>query len=281
MRILILGTTGLLGYALYNQLKEDGYSVFGTIRKHNSTSKRIYSQSIKQVNNLLDENELNPFLEDIKPDIVINCLSLEKINESSLSEINNIFSNFPHMLNKSCRNINAKIIQISSDAVFSGNTGNYCETDTPDPIDEYGRAKLKGELYDQGNLTIRTSMIGHSFFKNKGLLDWFLNQETCSLYTKAIFSGLTVNEISRIISTQILSRKDIEGLFHLSSDPISKYDLLSLVNEIYKSKVNIRTDSSVIIDRSLSSEKFRDLTGYKPPNWEDLIVNMMHESILK
>ena len=99
-------------------------------------------------------------------------------------------------------------------------------------------------------------MIGHDKIKHSGLLEWFMNQKECALYTNYIFSGLTTNELSRIIKDYILINSSLSGVYHVAANPISKFKLLTLVAEIYNLKININKDDSVKMDRSLSQKKF-------------------------
>lgn len=278
MKILVLGSSGLLGFTLTETLYQNGYDVYGTSRSSNNFPKCSFAQKLVIVEDLLDKAELKKLIHRIEPNCVINCLSLENINtlDKNLYEI---YSELPKTLHNICRNVNARTIQISTDAVFSGLKGNYSEFDTPDPIDDYGKAKLLGELSHQDSLTIRTSMIGHNYFSSRGLLEWFLNQSECTLYPNAIFSGLTVNELSKIISKEILPRDEMHGIYHLSSNPISKFELLSLVKKIYKLDTKLNIDDSVAINRSLCSNKFREYTGYQIPLWGELIQSMKNERV--
>lgn len=274
MNILILGSDGLLGFAIFKRLISDGFSVIGTIRKEKSIFKNNFPDSYIQVKNLTDIFELEQLLDKINPDHLINCISCEKISESKSEELEKIFSTLPKMLGEYCTKKNIRLIQVSSDAVFSGKKGNYTEEDVPDPLDDYGKTKLKGEVIKDGHITLRTSIIGHDRFKKRGLLEWFLDQNNCSLFDRSIFSGITTYEFSNIISKIILKNKDLKGLYHISSDPISKFELLSLVKEIYNKETKIKKDSSVEINRSLSSKKFKESTGYSPPNWKEMIISM-------
>ena len=107
--------------------------------------------------------------------------------------------------------------------------GNYAEENEPDADDLYGLSKRLGEVLSETSLTLRTSIIGHELNSNLSLLDWFLSQESkVKGYKKAIFSGLTTIEIGKVLEKIILPNKDLSGLFHLSVNPISKYDLLNL-----------------------------------------------------
>jgi dTDP-4-dehydrorhamnose reductase len=169
----------------------------------------------------------------------------------------------------------SKVIHISTDCVFSGANGFYSENDVPDALDLYGISKLHGEIDYLNTLTIRTSIIGHELSSNLSLVDWFLAQEgAVKGYKNAIFSGLPNIEIARVILDYVIPKSNLSGLIHLSANPISKYDLLMLISEQYRKSITIIPDFELVIDRSLNSDKFRNITGYIPPNWPDLIRSM-------
>ena len=174
--------------------------------------------------------------------------------------------------------MNCKLIHISTDCVFSGKKGFYKENDNPDPIDLYGRSKLLGETVTNNALTLRTSYIGEELITNRGLLNWFLSQnDVVTGFSNAIYSGLPTIEIARVINEYVLPNQELSGLFHLSSEPINKFNLLNLINTIYKKKILIKQDFSNEINRSLDSTKFRQETGYQPIEWEKAI-EIMYES---
>ena len=210
-------------------------------------------------------------------DIIINCIGVVKqLKEANDPELS-IFTNslFPHQLHNVCREINSKLIHISTDCVFSGRRGLYSENDEPDSSDLYGLSKLLGEINDPNSLTIRTSIIGHSINSNHGLIDWFLKQNVkIKGFRKAIFSGLTTLELSKVILKYVLTNNSLNGIIHISNVPISKFDLLNLVSRIYKKSIIISPDDNLIIDRSLNSRKFIKQTGYIPPSWETMIEEM-------
>ena len=141
----------------------------------------------------------------------------------------------------------------------------------------YGKSKYIGEVNNNSNtVTLRTSIIGHELSSNHSLIDWFLSQ-TSSIkgYDNFIFSGLPTVELASIISNYILPNDNLFGLYHVSSDPISKYDLLVLVAEIYGKNIEIIRDKEIILNRSLDSERFQKETGYIPPKW-DVLLKFMH-----
>ncbi len=273
MKVLILGGTGLLGNALLKTLSKK-FETIGTTRINQVRSKLNYVL-IKDVQ---DKKNLTDLIMDANPDVVINCISLRNFNSSSFKELESVYVLFPKILSILSIKFDFKVIHISTDAVFSGKKGNYNENDTPDPIDDYGKTKFLGEPDQENCVVIRTSMIGHSNNGETGLLDWFLKQKDCTLYKNAIFSGLPVNELSKIISDHFIVNSDLEGIFHISSKPISKYDLLSKVRDLYDLKVSITADETYKIDRSLDSSKFRNLTGYRIKSWNDMITKMREEN---
>jgi dTDP-4-dehydrorhamnose reductase len=168
------------------------------------------------------------------------------------------------------------LIHISTDCVFSGKKGRYCEADPSDAEDLYGKSKHIGEVTDRKNtITLRTSIIGHELKSQYALLEWFLAQESSVYgYSKAIFSGVPTNELARIIKDYVLPREDLNGLYHISADPISKFDLLHIIARQYKKEIDIIEDSKVVVDRSLSSDRFFKATGYRAPDWSELIKEM-------
>ena len=166
------------------------------------------------------------------------------------------------------------MIHFSTDCVFSGQEGNYSETDTPDANDIYGRSKLLGEIDYSNHITLRISLIGHELLSNKSLVDWFLSQNQVVGYDRAIFSGLPANHIAHVLDDYVFCNDQLKGIYHLSSDPISKYQLLIKLSSIYQAKINIDKGTDYIADKSLNSALFRKITGYSPPSWDNLIISM-------
>lgn len=216
-----------------------------------------------------------------KPDVVINCVGIIKQLAASKDALASIAINslFPHRLAQLCAAANARLIQISTDCVFSGNRGGYRETDLPDARDLYGRSKLLGEVDYPHAITLRTSIIGHELGRSVSLIDWFLNQPgpKVSGYRRAIYTGFPTVELARIMRDLVIPNPALHGLYHVSSRPISKFELLGLVGNIYGKQIEIIPDDSVTIDRSLDGSRFEQETGYSAPPWRDL-VSQMHAS---
>lgn len=282
-RILILGGTGMLGHVLMRHLAGfSEYEVFGTARSPGGLP-RVFPPELaarfrEDVVDAIHIDSVIRALASVQPDIVINCIGLIKqlpITNDPLSAIT-VNAQLPHRISLISRTAGARMIHISTDCVFNGKKGNYTESDPSDAEDLYGRTKYLGEVSYPHCVTLRTSIIGHELKKGYGLVEWFLAQEGKTRgFTKAIYSGFPTIELARIISQCVLPNEKLSGVFHVSSDPISKFDLLKLIAERYKKHIAIEPDASLVLDRSLDSSRFRKLTGYAPPAWPELI-DLMH-----
>jgi dTDP-4-dehydrorhamnose reductase len=182
----------------------------------------------------------------------------------------------PHLLLDACREHGARLIQFSTDCVFAGTRGNYSETDAPDAAEVYGRTKFLGEVSGENALTLRTSFIGRELNTTRGLLEWFLSNRGGQVkgYAKAVFSGLTTIEIARVIGMLIRDFPELSGVYHLAAAPIDKYRLLSRIRDDMKLDIEIKKDSGVKVNRSLNGQLFRQATGYRPPDWSDMIKEL-------
>lgn len=275
--VLVLGASGMLGNAAMRVFfEEPGYDVYGTVR--NATSIRYFPTVLQERIFPGVEVDIPDHLIEIvarvRPKTVINCVGVIKQLGASNDPLVALPLNsiLPHRLARLCQAIGARLVHISTDCVFDGRRGAYREDDVADATDLYGRSKLLGEVDYPNAITLRTSIVGHEMRGNNALVDWFLAQEgPINGFAKAVFSGLTTVELSRVISRYIIPRSELRGLYHLSGEPISKYDLLSLIADIYGKSIEILRSEDIVIDRSLSSEKFRRVTGYTPPEWSALI----------
>jgi dTDP-4-dehydrorhamnose reductase len=278
MKILVLGATGLLGNAMFRVLSQsDTLEVYGTARSV-STGVHFTSELASRlitIENLEDTTQLVTLLDMLAPDAVVNCTALPRAQSQDLLRLIAVFSLLPRKLQHLCRERDIRLIQIGSDAVFSGKHGGYNENDLPDAEDSYGVAKLLGEVSGPRTLTLRTSMLGPELETQSGLLSWFLGQENeCRCYTHAIYSGLPTVVLAQIIRDVVLLNKSLHGIYHVAAEPISKFNLLELVRQQYGKRIQMIPDSSVVIDRSLSAERFRRATGYSPPSWREMIATM-------
>lgn len=284
MRVLILGGDGMLGHRLLRQFAPrhetrvtlrqplEAYRQFGMFDRDNA-----YDGV-----DVRDVSAITRVAADFAPDAVINAVGMIKQREEARNGVLSMEVNafFPHLLARVCRKLGARLLHLSTDCVFSGNKGNYSEGERPDPVDVYGFSKLMGEAGGAGVLTLRTSMIGPELHRKSGLIEWFLAQKKgrpVSGWRKAVLSGFTTAELARIIETLLTKHPRAEGLYHVSSAPISKLDLLTGLDRRLKRGVNIIPDDSVICDRSLDSSRFRAAFTYTPPAWDAMLDELAAE----
>ena len=281
MKVLILGVTGMLGSALHQVFAPDpGLETWGTLRHAAALrffAARDHARLLPGVD-IEDQDALVSSLHRVRPDVVINAVGVVKQLAVANDPLTVLPANaiFPHRLAGLCDLAGARLIHISTDCVFSGRKGNYKESDVSDAEDLYGKSKYLGEVHDRANvITLRTSGIGHELNSRLGLLEWFL-AETGPVrgYSQAIYSGLPWVELARVVRQHIFPRSDLRGLYHVSSDPISKLDLLRIIAQVYGKQIEIRPDDTVRIDRSLDSTRFRAATGYTPAAWPALVAAM-------
>ena len=280
-RVLILGITGMLGHTLFKEMnKNTNLEVFGTTRNKNGLENYFTEDEMIKIRGNVDADNFETVIRaiaSVQPTIIINCIGIIKqlpISKDPLTAIT-VNAQLPHKISLVARSANARFIHISTDCVFNGKKGNYTEKDHSNAEDLYGRTKFLGEVAYPHCVTLRTSIIGHELKTNYSLVDWFMIQQNdVNGFTKAMYSGFPTIEIVNIISNYVIPNKNLTGLYHVSSDPISKFDLLNILKEIYKKDININPFSDFVLDRSMNSDKFKIATGYVAPSWNQLIENM-------
>jgi len=284
LRLLILGGSGMLGHQLWRGLHAQ-HDTWVTLRRpvadfavHNlfDEAKAI------QFDDITADTALERALGQAKPEAVINCVGLIKQRDEASDEALTLRVNaeFPHRLAKRCGEAGARLIHFSTDCIFAGTKGNYTESDPSDAADLYGQSKHQGEVADAHSVTLRTSVIGHELGTNLALLDWFLSQRGQAIngYTKAIYSGFTTLEMARIVDRILTQHTDLSGVWHVASQPISKFGLLQLCREKLGWEGVIEPNDEFVCDRSLNADRFNQATGYTPPSWEAMISELAQQS---
>jgi dTDP-4-dehydrorhamnose reductase len=273
----------MLGSTVFHQLQSrPDLAVYGTARSNSVRQffPRTMDDKILIGADADNTDSIVAALNQIRPEVIVNCIGIIKQTKAAKDPlvalpINSIF---PHRLARLATLLGARVVHISTDCVFSGKKGNYSECDTPDADDLYGRSKLMGELDAPNAITLRTSIIGRELIGRKGLLDWFLGErEPVKGYAGAVFSGLTTDELARLIQEHVLSRPDLTGILHVGGEAITKFELLNLIKSAYGVATIIQRDDTVVIDRSLDSTRFREATGYRPPCWREMIRRMIEQ----
>jgi dTDP-4-dehydrorhamnose reductase len=278
-KVLVLGSTGMLGHMFYNTLKKhSNYEVVDLVYRN-----KLNENSI--ICDVTDKNQLAEVIKNTNPDIIVNCIGI-LIQGSSSNPSNAIYINsyLPHYLSGLAAEVNARLIHVSTDCVFSGKKGGYIESDFRDADDVYGRSKALGELLGEHNLTIRTSILGPEIKEaGEGLLHWFLKQEgVISGYTQTFWGGVTTLELSKAILAAI--DQDIRGLLNLTNgEIISKFEMLQLFkNEFNRDELQIGSVEGKKANKSLKTER-KDFQ-YTVPSYEQMFnemrVNMQENKAL-
>ena len=269
-RVLLLGASGMVGHQVFNYLKKNSdYDLYNI----------SYKKKLQADTELLDARDEQNFIDKItsvRPHYIINCIGI-LINGSDADPENAIFLNsyIPHRLARLADEINAKLIHISTDCVFSGDKKKpYVETDEKDGIGVYAKTKGLGEVVNDKHLTLRTSVIGPELKSNgEELFHWFMNQSDDIFgFTKAIWSGVTTIELAKAVKWSIDHR--ITGLYHVTNNSsISKYDLLQLFQKYTKKDISIKPFDGKNVDKSFIDTRL--LMDYEIPSYERMVSDMI------
>jgi len=258
-KVLILGANGMLGSSMHQVLSKKEIELFSTTRS---------GETLKESKNFkfdATQDDLNVILSEIGGvDFVVNCIGLisHKMTEESRDDDVKAFilnSIFPFKLAIAGLASKSKVIQISTDCVFSGNLGPYSEDSKHDAHDIYGLSKSLGEVLAPNVMNLRCSIIGNEQGTSFSLMDWFLNQDSKSSvkgFVNHKWNGLTTLSFSKIVSGIILQDKFYGGLHHLiPSDVVTKFELLALINKYRRSNAIklIEFDTGKSIDRELTT----------------------------
>lgn len=272
----------MLGHKLFLGLGE-AFEVHGSVRSEPAalrdhgiftTANTVFGRD------MLHPGDLERTLDEVSPDAVVNAIGIVKQRPVSADVLVSLELNavLPHRLARLCADRGARVIHVSTDCVFAGTRGGYTEDDISDATDVYGRTKQLGEVTGPGCLTLRTSIIGLELARFRSLIEWFVRQKgTVPGFRRAIFSGLTTAELTRVIGRVLADHPDLSGLFHVASQPISKFDLLARFADLAGMDVDVVPDDKTAIDRSLNGTKFFQATGYSAPPWDRMLAELAEE----
>jgi dTDP-4-dehydrorhamnose reductase len=278
-RILIFGATGMLGHVL-RETCEGLMETHATVRAEGADTRIPPGARERLLTGVRVEEPATVewALDHVAPDVAVNCIGIVKQSDAArdAARMDRVNARFPHELAAACAARGVRLVHVSTDCVFSGRRGRYTEDDVPDPVDEYGRSKLAGEVEGPGVLTVRTSMIGRELGTRNGLLEWFLAQAGGSVagFARAVFTGPTVPELSRVIARVATDHPTLEGTFHVGAEPISKLDLLMKARAAFDLDVEIDPVDEPVVDRSLDSTRMRTSTGWNPPGWDRMLEEL-------
>lgn len=279
-RVFVLGGTGMLGHVAVRVLRSR-FDVQATVRAPDAVDPSVVGVPLHHLDALAGADSIEAALDAVNPEVVLNCIGVVKQLPQASDPVVAIAINslFPHQLAAACERRAIRLIHISTDCVFSGRLeppARYLEEDEPDPQDLYGRSKLLGEVTDTTALTLRTSIIGPELQRASGLLAWLQSQAGRQIqgYRNSIFSGLTTYALARLLAEVIADAPGLRGLYHVSTEPISKLDLISQLNDHLGLGCSIQPVDGPTINRVLDSDRFQDDAGLKVPDWTTLITEL-------
>ena len=286
-KVMVLGGAGMLGHKMFQVLRERFEGVFCTVRKEvrKPPFDRVELLQGDDVVSGVDVTDF-PMLEEIlsayQPDYLVNCVGVIKQRAEAVSPIPSITINslLPHKLAQMTARWDGRVIHFSTDCVFSGKRGGYTEEDHSDAEDLYGKTKFLGEVAVANALTLRTSIIGRELTEHRSLLDWLLtqNHKTVHGYRKVIYSGVTTNHLAEVVASIIHGHPGLNGLYHVVSEPISKYDLLCLLSKVYCLDILIEPDDLEMSDRSMKCDRLRREIAYECPPWPVLARQLAEDN---
>ncbi len=284
MRIIVLGATGMLGYEVLRICLKRKMDVHAIVRNKKNLIDRfgeMVEERLYEIDDIKNIKVVEETISKVQPDYIINCIGIVKQSHLAENYYESIAINsfLPHQLQKLCEKYNCRLLHVSTDCVFDGAKGCYKEIDLPNACDLYGKSKHLGEVNYGKGITLRTSIIGHEITEQThGLLEWFLSQKGKTKgFTKVIFSGLTTLELTNVMLDVVIAQNLPSGLYQVASQPISKYDLIKIIADVYEKKIYIEPSEELKINRSLNGSKFVSLTGYNVPSWNKLINEMKND----
>jgi dTDP-4-dehydrorhamnose reductase len=242
-KILVLGAAGMAGHMIYKYLRSlNGKYVVGATTR----AKVDYLDSfIVDVQEDLDG--FTKIIKEVNVDVIINCIGLlVKPSEDDPSRAVFLNSFLPHLLENLTKGTNKKVIHLSTDCIFDGRKGRpYAETEPHTEKNWYGRSKSLGELNNDKDLTLRTSICGPEMKDGTGLFHWFSKQKGMATgYNNHYWNGITTLEMAKQIDKILSMRTDLTGIYHLCPKrAVTKGDLLVIIKEVWE-----RDDIEVVLE---------------------------------
>ncbi|MEW6557944.1 MAG: SDR family oxidoreductase [Elusimicrobiota bacterium] len=241
-KILVTGSTGMLGYAVSSYFKSRGYDVLDLSRNEFDIA-----------NDSMTKFEI--FLDGV--DVVINCAGVIKptIAKNTIENVLKINSLFPRNLAKVCNKYGIKCFHITTDCVYTGKKGKYTEEDYFDADDLYGLSKNAGENKDC--MVLRTSIIGEENGQNRSLLEWAKSQagKEVNGFTNHLWNGVTTLYLAEVIENILKNNLYQNGIFHIHSpNTVNKYEVLQIFNDVYELNLKINAaEAKEAVDRSIAT----------------------------
>lgn len=284
MKILVLGAGGMIGHKMYQVLSMEYPETYACFKRGFDEYKELglFNQSyvIDDID-VYEFGKLEKMLNQLRPNVILNCvgITLRKKEIQNLEYCLEVNSLMPHRLKCWSAQNNAYLVHFSTDCVFDGAIGEYTENSPPSAKDNYGKTKYLGEVLGPRCLTLRGSMIGRELYGKTELLEWALAQrgKTIKGYANALYSGVTTSIMAELVTRILKLPSRLEGVYQVSSEPISKLDLLRKINHVFDLKMQIDEDCSYVSKKDLNSSKIRREIGFVCPSWDEMINQLAAE----
>ena len=281
MKILILGADGMIGHKMAQTLSNSNFEIHLNTRTNKGFLEKIFSKSHIHQFDFLNQNILE-LLNKVFPDIILNAAGITiRRGSENLENAKKLNSELPNKIDSWCKINQKRQIHFSTDCVFSGLKGNYLDLDIPDAKDNYGLTKGNGEVNSEHTLTLRSSMIGREVFNKTELLEWVIKNKNNKIkgFENAIYSGITTLWMSELVVKILNEFPILHGIYNISSKPISKFELITKINELFKLNIDIEKDCSFSSNKSLNSNKFFSLTKFDKPKWDSMLLDLYNDSL--
>ena len=278
MKILILGGDGMIGHKMAQVLSVQNHEIVISIREKKELTLKSISSKVKVFLNDFIKDSILDFLDKVNPDVIINAIgiTIRRGAAENISDTIYLNSLFPHQISSWALAFKKRLIHFSTDCVFSGSEGSYLEDATPNALDYYGKTKGLGEINSKSSLTIRSSMIGPELYNKTELFEWIINNKEKEIngFSRVMYSGVTTVYMARLLADLIDNHKNLSGIYNIASKPISKFELLHLINDNFDLGLIINDNKTVISNKTLNASKIEKVIGFQPPSWDELIFEL-------
>jgi len=278
MKILILGGDGMIGHKMAQVLSVQNHEIFISVRENKDLTLKSNPLKAKVFFNDFLKDSILDFLDKVNPDVIINAIgiTIRRGAAENISDTIYLNSLFPHQISSWAEAFKKRLIHFSTDCVFSGSEGSYLEDATPNALDYYGKTKGLGEINSKSSLTIRSSMIGPELYNKTELFEWIINNKEKEIngFSRVMYSGVTTVYMARLLADLIDNHKNLIGIYNIASKPISKFELLHLINDNFDLGLIINDNKTVISNKTLNASKIEKVIGFQPPSWDELIFEL-------
>lgn len=251
-RLLVTGVSGLLGINVA-WLAAERFHVTGVMRGIHAAPPPETAAFDILLSDLTQAGEVERVMEIARPDVIIHCAALSEVDrcETQPEEAERVNTWLPGMLAQAAQQSGAKLLHISTDAVFDGEMGNYTEDDAPNPINVYARTKLDAERAvadaNPNALIARVNFFGWSWQGRRSLAEFFFLNLSAGNPVKGFadihFCPLLVNDLVEILLDMLAC--DLCGIYHVvSSDCQNKYEFGRMLARNFSFDENLVSPSS-------------------------------------